>query len=109
MISDDEVERAIDYLRDSASKAGRARAEREYMDEYKKVIKASIMRENADKPIGTQEAIAYSDPRYATHLTVMKEAIERDEFYRWGRTAAEAKLAAWQTMSANNRILDKIK
>ena len=70
--------------------------------------KASIMRENADKPIGTPEAIAYADPRYATHLTVMKEAIERDEYCRWMRTAAEAKIEAWRTMSANNRILDKI-
>ena len=109
MIYDDEVERAIDYLRDNASKASRARAEREYMDEYRKVIKASIMREHADKPIGAQEAIAYADPRYKTHLDVMKEAIEKDEYHRWGRTAAEAKLSAWQTMSANNRILDKVR
>ena len=109
MISDSEVEKAIDYLRDNASKAGRARAERMYLEDYAKVVKASIMRENADKPIGAQEAIAYADPRYSTHLDVMKDAIERDEYHRWGRTAAEAKLAAWQTMSANNRILDKIK
>lgn len=108
IISDTEVEKAIDYLRDNAGKAARSKAQRIYLEDYAKVVKASIMRENADKPIGAQEAIAYADPRYSTHLDVMKEAIERDEYHRWMRTAAEAKLEAWRTQSANHRILDKI-
>jgi hypothetical protein len=108
MISDHDIERAIDYLRDNARKAAKARAEREYLDEYRKVAKAQIMREHDNKPIGTQEAIAYADPRYIAHLATMKIAIEADEYHRWSRTAAEAKLSAWQTMSANNRILDKV-
>jgi hypothetical protein len=109
LISDQDIEKAIDYLRDNASKAARARAEREYMDEYRKVVKSSIMLEHAGKTIGAQEAIAYSDPRYLTHLKIMKEAIEKDEYHRWMRTAAEAKLEAWRTQSANHRLLDAVK
>lgn len=108
MISDDDIESAINYLRDNARKAAKARANREYLDEYRKVMKATIMREHMDKPIGAQEAIAYADARYIKHLEVMRDAIETDEYHRWGRTAAEAKLSAWQTQSANNRILDKV-
>ncbi len=103
MIADDEVEKALDFLRDNAQKASKARAERAYMEAYSKVIKAQLMRENDDKALGAQEAIAYADPRYKQHLEVMREAIERDEYHRWMQTAAEAKINAWQTQSANNR------
>lgn len=103
MISDDDVEKAVDYLRDNAPKAAKAKAERIYMEEYRKVVKAQIMRENDDKNLGTQEAIAYADARYRQHLSLMKEAIERDEYHKWMLTAAEAKLEAWRTEQANMR------
>lgn len=66
------------------------------------------MREHDNRPIGAQESIAYADPRYIAHLEIMKTAIEADEYHKWARTAAEAKLSAWQTQSANNRILDRV-
>jgi len=102
-ISDDEVEKAIDYLRDSAPKAAKAAAEFGYVSEYRKVVKAQIMREHDDKPLGAQEAIAYADPRYKQHLVAIKEAEEQAMYHRFMRGAAEAKLNAWQTQSANNR------
>lgn len=104
MITDDDVEKALDYLRDNAPKAAKSKAERIYMEEYRKVVKAQIMREADNKPLGAQEAIAYSDARYKQHLEAMKEAIERDEYHRWMLTAAEAKISAWQTQSRNARI-----
>ena len=45
MITDDDVEKAIDYLRDSATNAAQSRANRIYMDEFRKSLKALIMRE----------------------------------------------------------------
>ena len=103
MISDEEVEKAVDYLRDNAAKIGKARAEANYMDDYCKVVKSQIMREVATEPLGAQERIAYSDPRYKQHLEAKKEADERYEYLRWMMEAAQAKLNAWQTQSANNR------
>ena len=108
MISDESIEAAVDYLRDNAGKASKASAERIYMDEYKKVVKAQIMREFDDKPLGAQEAIAYADPRYKQHLEAMREAIEKDEYHDWMRTAAEAKLDAWRTQQSTNRALGKL-
>ena len=108
MITQDSVELAIEYLRDSATKAAKARAEFGYVSEYRKVIKAQIMRENDDKPLGAQEAIAYSDPRYKAHLEAIKEAEERAEYHRFMRVAAEAKIEAWRTQSSNERTLGKI-
>ena len=103
MITDDDIEKAVDYLRDNAPKAAKAKAERIYMEEYRKVVKAQIMRENDDKALGAQEAIAYSDPRYQKHLEVMRDAIERDEYHRWMLTAADAKIEAWRTQCSNAR------
>lgn len=108
MISDDDIEKAVDYLRDNSSKASKAKAERIYMEEYRKVVKAQIMREHDDKPLGAQEAIAYADPRYKQHLEVMRDAIEKDEYHRWMLTAAEAKIEAWRTQSSNSRAMNKL-
>jgi hypothetical protein len=102
-ITDDDVEKALDYLRDSATKAAKASAEFGYVAEYRKVIKSQIMRENDDKPLGAQEAIAYADPRYKQHLVAIREAEEQSAYHRFMRVAAEAKIEAWRTMSSNER------
>lgn len=109
MISDDDIEKALDYLRDNGRKAAQAKAERIYMVEYRKVVKSQIMRENDDKAIGAQEAIAYADPRYVTHLKTMRDAIENDEYYDWMRVSAEAKIEAWRTQQANARTQEKLR
>lgn len=107
MISQDDVENAVDYLRDNARSAGQARANRIYLDEYRKVVKAQIMREHISDALGTQERNAYADPRYKTHLEALKEAVERDEYHRWMMVAAEAKIEAWRTQQANARAEGK--
>jgi hypothetical protein len=108
MISDDDIERAVDYLRDNAGRAAAARANRIYMEEYRKVVKAEVMRELPDESIGAQEARAYSGQRYKEHLVSLKESIREDEYHRWMMAAAEAKIEAWRTQQANNRTLGKI-
>lgn len=108
MIQDDDIEKAVDYLRDNATKAAKAKAERIYAEEYRRVVKSQIMRENDDKALGAQEAIAYADARYTQHLKAMREAIEADEYHRWMLTAAEAKIEAWRTQQSNARSLGKL-
>lgn len=108
MISDLEIEKAVDYLRDNATKAAQARAERIYMEEYRKVVKAKIMREHQTDSLGAQEAIAYASDHYSEHLNAMREAITRDEYHRWMLTAAEAKIEAWRSQQANQRALGKL-
>ena len=66
------------------------------------------MRENDDKALGAQEAIAYSDPRYTKHLEVMRDAIEADEYHGWMMKAADAKIEAWRTQQSNARSLGKL-
>jgi hypothetical protein len=103
MIDDDDIERALDYLRDNAEEAAKAKAERIYVEEYRKVIKANLMKEHGELSAALQEREAYADDRYARHLDAIREAVMIDEKHRFLRAAAEAKISAWQTFSANHR------
>lgn len=98
MINEDDVGRAIQWLIDNASKAAEARAQREHMDEYRRVLRAQLMRERADLPLAAQEREAMADERYVAHLDALKTAIEADERFRWLRAAAETKCSVWQSL-----------
>lgn len=104
MISDDDVQRAVDWLRDNAPRAARARATREYLSEYTKSLKAQLMRKHMDLPVAAQEREALASADYIIHLDAVRKAIEDDEQLRWLKAAAEAKLEAWRTLSANERV-----
>lgn len=103
MISDDDIEKAVEYITANARGGAQARAELVYVEEFRKVIKAQIMREYSTQAIGAQEAIAYSHPRYLQHLTAIKQATEADEYLRWMLKAAETKISAWQTQQRAQR------
>lgn len=107
MITDDDIEKAVEYLRTNARSSAQAKANRIYMEEFRKVVKAQIMRETLTDSLGAQEARAYSDPRYKQHLEAMTSAIEKDEYNKWMMTAAEAKIEAWRTQQANARAEGK--
>lgn len=104
-ITDEEIDRALDYLRDNADEAAKARAERVYVEEYRKTVKAQIMKEHGTMSGVLQEREAYADPRYVAHLDAIKAAVERDERCRFMLAAAEAKIEAWRTQSSNERAM----
>ena len=103
MIDETDIEKALDFLRDNAEEAAQAIANRIYMEEYRKTVKAEIMREHVDKPVNAQEREAYADGRYRAHLEAMQMAIYEAEKIQFLCKAAEAKIKAWQTFSANAR------
>ncbi len=103
MLSETDIERAIDWLRDSADECARKRAERLYLDDFTRSLKSQIMSEHLAEPLGAQERHAYSDVRYRNHLEALKIAIFEDEKGRFLRDAADAKIRCWQTQQANER------
>lgn len=108
MITDEKVEAAVDFLRTNGTKAAKAKAERIYVEEYRKVVKAQLMRERMSEPLGGQESFAYSEQRYIDHLKVVRDAIQEDTAHHWAMKAAEATLEAWRTQQANERALGKL-
>ena len=103
MITDENLEKALDYLRDSATEAAQARANRLHLDDFSRVLKATIMAEHLAETIGAQERWAYSDIRYKNHLEGLKVAIFEDEKHRYLRDAASAKIEVWRSEQANAR------
>ena len=102
MISQRDIEKALDFLRDSADEAAQNRANRIYMEEYRKSLKAQLMSENMDMAVNAQEREAYKNVQYITHLEAMKTAIYEDEKLRFLIEAAKIKITAWQTMERSN-------
>lgn len=104
-IKDEEIDRALDYLRDNADAAAKARAERVYVEEYRKTIKAKIMKEHDGKSAVIQEREAYADARYVEHLDAIRQAVANDERHRFLLSAADAKIQAWRTQCATERSM----
>ena len=102
MISQRDIEKALDFLRDSAESAAVNRSNRVYMEEYRKSLKAQLMSDNLDMAVNAQEREAYRNVEYITHLEAMKEAIYQDEKLRFLIEAAKIKISAWQTMEKAN-------
>ena len=106
-ISEDQLEKALDYLRDTAESAAQRRADRLYLEDYSRVLKATIMSEHLAEPVNAQERHAYADIRYQNHLEALKMAIFDDEKARFLREAAAVKIEVWRSQCANQRALDK--
>jgi hypothetical protein len=102
-ITDEEIETALFWLHDNASKAAQARADRIYLESYSKVLVAKIMKEHPSLSGVAQEREAYADPRYEMHLKGLHEAVLQDHKLTWLKDSCKAKMEAWQTMSANIR------
>ena len=102
-ITDEEIDKALDFLRDNARDAAQARADRVYVEEFRKTLKATLMKEHGALSAVLQEREAYSDKRYQDHLQAIRDAVKADEFHRFMRVAAEAKIEAWRTQSSNSR------
>ena len=103
MIPESSVEKALEWLVESAESCAKKRAERLYLEDFTRSLKAEIMSQHLAEPLGAQERYAFSDLRYRNHLEALKQAIFLDEQARFLRSAAETKIAAWQTQCANER------
>ena len=103
MITDSDVERALDYLRDNASADAQARANVEYAREWMKVVLAQETVANAGMSNAAATALAMTTVAYRGALDALKEAVAEDSRRRFMREAAAAKIDAWRTQSSNER------
>ena len=98
---------AVDFMIRNAEQFAQAKANRVYMEEYRKTLKANLMKSSGMDAIGAQEREAYADAAYALHLEGLRAAVEAEERLRWLLVAAQARIEVWRTQSANARNQDK--
>ena len=107
MSTERDPHKAVDYIIANAKKFANAKAERVYLEEYRKSLKAILMKRSMESAIGAQEREAYSDPEYLQLLQGIKEATEIEEKLRWDLIGAQARVEIWRTEQANNRAEGK--
>ena len=103
-----DVMKCLDYIRDHAKQYAQAKANRVYLEEYRKTLKARLMAQQLGDPVNAQERYAYAHPEYAELLEGLKAAIEQEENLRWKLIAAQAKIEVWRSLSANQRAEAKV-
>ena len=109
-MSDSDVknpELAIEYIFKHGKRYAKAKADRIYMEEYRKSLKAMIMKRSLETAVNAQEREAYSDPEYVQLLQGLREAVEVEEEIRWGLVAAQARIEVWRSIEATNRAEGK--
>lgn len=103
--------KALDFIRDKAPAYAKAKAQRIYLEEFRKTKKALCMRaaESAGtNAISAQERDAYADPEYQALLDGLRAAVEEEERLRWLIVGAQARIEVWRTLEANKRLEMKV-
>jgi hypothetical protein len=99
-----EPTKAIQYLIDTAPLYAKSKADRMYLEEYRKSIKAQLMSRAGTEVLGKQETFAYAHEDYIQILEGIKQAVEKEEKYRWLMTAAQARIEVWRTEQYSARM-----
>jgi hypothetical protein len=99
--------KAVDYIITSAKKFAKAKAQRIYLEEFRKSKKALLMKGSLEETIGAQEREAYAHAEYQALLIGLREAIEEEERFRWELIGAQARVEVWRSEQANLRAEGK--
>jgi hypothetical protein len=103
-MSDSSPHRAIQFLIDTSPLYAKAKADRMFLEGFIKSRKAQLQSQAGTEVIGKQETYAYAHADYIEILEGIKQAVEKEEKYRWLMTAAQARISVWQTEQYNARL-----
>jgi hypothetical protein len=94
---------AIEFIFRSGKEYAKARAERTYIEEYRKSLKAILMKRSRETAVNAQERDAYSQDEYVALLEGLRAAVETEEELRWALVAAQARIDVWRSQEASAR------
>jgi len=102
-------EEAAQTIRNKAPAYGEAKAQRVYLEEFRKSKKALLMKDALTLGIeaaNAQEREAYAHPSYQQLIRGLAEAIEKEETLKWEIEAARLDIEIWRSREATNRTQD---
>lgn len=102
-ITDEEVEKAIHYLAESAKPFAEWKARMKYLDHNRKAVKAAESLRQKGKSMTENNTRAEASEVYKQALMDYKEAVEEFTLIEAYRFAAETKIATWRTISSSLR------
>ena len=103
-------EEAAQTIRDKAPAYGEAKAQRVYLEEFKRTKRALLMKDALKLGIesaAAQEREAYADPAYHQLLKGLAVAIETEETLKWEMEAARLDIEIWRSREETNRMQDR--
>lgn len=102
--------RCLDFLRDTAPKYAKAKADRVYLEAFLKSKKAILMKQvsAAHPSAAAQEREALAHPEYLELLDGLRIATEEEEKLRWLIEAARARCEVWRSLESSRRNESKV-
>jgi hypothetical protein len=97
---------SLTALHENGPALAKAKAERVYLEEYRKSLKALLMNASHATSSVAKEAEAYADKTYTNHLLALRIAVEQEERLRWRMVTAQAAIEIWRSQEASNRAMD---
>ena len=101
------IEKSLDFIRDNAEKLAKAKAERVYLENYRKSKKSLLFINAPEGTIQLKESYAYAHPEYILLLESLRTAVEEEEKLKWMMVAAQCKIEVWRSQNASARFIDK--
>lgn len=102
-VTDESIESALNFLRDSSKALADWKARFKYLEQKRKTLKASAFLEAEGANVAERESAAYVDGEYLKCLDEYKEAVYEYEVLENQRRAAELRVEVWRTLAANQR------
>jgi len=103
-------EDAAQTIRNKAPAYGEAKAQRVYLEEFRKSKKALLMKDALEmgyEAANAQEREAYADPAYQQLIKGLAAAIEKEETLKWEIEAARLDIEIFRSREATNRLQDR--
>jgi hypothetical protein len=100
MISEERVEKAVEFLRDTAQRYGELRGHQAYCDASLRRIKSLQMLEITEGSLGEREAKAYASKAYHHVLMDLEDSTALVETLRAQREAAIYTIEIWRSQSS---------
>lgn len=98
---------AVESLWAIAPKYAEAKGQRVHIEEFRKSLKAKLMKSSGVEAIGAQEREAYAHPEYIALLDGLRAAVEQEECLRWRLVSAQAAIDVWRSTNASNRQIER--
>lgn len=95
--------KAVDYIIENGKRFAKAKADRVYLEEFRKSKKALLMNISTESTVNAREQFAYSHPDYLQVLDGIRAAIEAEEELKWLLVAAQARVDVWRSQESTAR------
>jgi hypothetical protein len=105
IVTDAEVERALDWLRDNADEIGESKRKAVKADHMLKHVRALAMKHSGETSAAAQEREALAGPDYLQAIDDTANAAGAYERMKALREAAALKIEVWRSASANYRAM----